>query len=247
MITLFKRKWIMIFAVCSVGLTACNNEVKASKEAEKQIVETLPMTDCKVEISGVHFTKALNGAENMLTLNDDGSLDFRSEGKKDFFNDPNGNKVSSSPVLLTQIDNTKPFTFQAKIQPNFVETGTYDAGTLYVYSDKNFWQKFAFEQDERGKHRVVTVRTIGTSDDNNHDVVEQPYVYFKISSDTQTIGFYYSLDKITWQMARLYRNEYPQELWLGISAQCPMGEGSVSQFSEVQLSQESIKNFRLGE
>lgn len=36
-----------------------------------------------------------------------------------------------------------------------------------------------FEQDERGKHRVVTVRTVGTSDDNNHEVIEQDNIYYK--------------------------------------------------------------------
>ena len=36
-----------------------------------------------------------------------------------------------------------------------------------------------FEQDERGKHRVVTVRTVGTSDDNNHEVIKQDNIYYK--------------------------------------------------------------------
>lgn len=34
-------------------------------------------------------------------------------------------------------------------------------------------------------------------------------MYMKISSDTKTIGFYYSLDKELWQLVRLFRNDYP--------------------------------------
>jgi hypothetical protein len=74
----------------------------------------------------------------------------------------------------------------------------------------------AMERDERGKTRIVTVRTIGTSDDNNHDVVETKGVRMKISSDTRTVGFYYSLDGVGWQLVRLFRNDYPKSIRLGL-------------------------------
>ncbi len=116
----------------------------------------------------------------------------------------------------------------------------------YVYVNDSFFQKLCFEQDERGKHRVVSVRTVGTSDDNNHDIVVQPYVYMKISSDAQTIASYYSLDNKNWQMVRLYENNYPAEIWMGISTQCPMGKGSKSIFEEITSTKESVSDFRLG-
>lgn len=62
----------------------------------------------------------------------------------------------------------------------------------------SLWQKLAFEQDEYGNHRIVTVRTQGTSDDNNHDKLDVSSVYLKISSDTKTIASYYSIDKKRW-------------------------------------------------
>jgi hypothetical protein len=180
-------------------------------------------------------------------MDDKGVVKFRVGEKKDYFNDPDGQlSNNTAPVLLTKVDNTKPFTFMSKVTPGFTEKGLYNAGVLYIYTNDNFWQKFCFEQDERGKHRIVTVRTMGTSDDNNHDVVTTPSIYMKISSDARTVASYYSYDKQTWNLVRLYKNNYPSEIWMGVSAQCPIDTGSTSVFEEISLSQTSVKDFRLG-
>lgn len=106
--------------------------------------------------------------------------------------------------------------------------------------------KFAFERDERKRTRIVSVRTLDTSDDNNHDLVESASVYLKISSDTRTIGYYYSVDSELWELARLYRNDYPAELWVGVSAQSPTGDGTTVVFENCCLSEHSIRDFRIG-
>jgi uncharacterized protein len=59
-------------------------------------------------------------------------------------------------------------------------------------------------------------------------------------------GFYYSLDDKTWQLIRLFGNDYPAAIWLGISAQSPLGEGTSAAFEEVSLTRQSISDFRLG-
>lgn len=87
---------------------------------------------------------------------------------------------------------------------------------------------------------------MGTSDDNNHDVVKEPTVYMKISSDTKTVASYYSLDKKNWQMVRLYKNNYPKKIWMGISTQCPVDKGTQSIFEEINLEEKSVSDFRLG-
>ena len=199
---------------------------------------------CSVKISGVEFTKSLNGAKSFATLESEKLL-LRSPAKCDYFNEPDGTlSNSTAPVLLLKIDNSKPFTFVSKVTPTFLET--YDAGTLYVYVNKNWWFKFAFEQDERRHTRAVTVRTFETSDDNNHDIINSTGVYMKISSDTRTMGFYYSLDKQTWQLVRLFRNDYPCETWIGVSTQSPIGNGTQATFEEFSLAESSVKDFRLG-
>ncbi len=198
-----------------------------------------------IALPGITFTRSLNGAAENCKVSE-GKLTLTSAAKRDNFRDPNG-KLSSNtaPVLLTEVDNHEPFTLTARVTPTFVET--YDAGTLYVWVKDDLWLKMAMEMDERRRTRMVTVRTTGTSDDNNHDVVTAPAVHMKISSDTQTIGFYYSLDRKSWQLIRLFKNEYPAKLWLGVSAQSPLGNGTSATFDNVSLTQTSIADFRRGE
>ncbi len=195
-------------------------------------------------VPGMTFTRALNGAEGLVKVAGQ-SLTLRSEAKRDNFRDPDGTLANNSaPMLLAEVDNTKPFTLTGKMTPTFL--ATYDAGAFYIWVKDDLWLKLAMERDERKRVRMVSVRTTGTSDDNNHDVVTAKSVYLKISSDTKTVGFYYSLDNKTWQLIRLFKNEYPAKIWLGISAQSPTGNGTSALFQDLALTQTSIADFRLG-
>lgn len=200
---------------------------------------------CSVVFSTITFTKSLNKAVNATSVLPGGKLIMQSGPKADFFNEPDGKaKYSNAPVLLTEINNSKHFTFSVKVNPEF--DTTYDAGALYIYSDDDLWQKFAFEMDERKLTRIVTVRTTGTSDDNNHDRVNEKSVFMKISSDTRSVGFYYSADSLSWQLVRVYKNNYPEKVWIGISSQSPVGKGIRTIFENCILIKESVKNFRSG-
>jgi len=204
-------------------------------------------TPCDIALAGIHFTKSINGADKLVKIDSNEKVVFSVGAKKDYFCDPNNELTNNTaPVLLSKVDNTKPFTLISKVTPTFTEKGLYNAGVLYIYVNDNFWQKLCFEQDERGQHRIVSVRTIGKSDDNNHDVVTAPTVYMKISSDTRTVANYYSFDKKNWHMVRLYKNDYPKEIWMGISTQCPIDNGTTSNFEETSLVQNSVKDFRMG-
>jgi regulation of enolase protein 1 (concanavalin A-like superfamily) len=200
---------------------------------------------CNIALPGITFTRALNGAADHAKVTN-GKLTLSSEAKRDNFRDPEVKfSNNTAPILLTAIDNKQPFTLTAKITPTFLKT--YDAGTLYIWVKDDLWLKMAMEMDERGKPRMVTVRTIGTSDDNDHDIITEKSVYMKISSDTKIVGFYYSLDKKSWQLIRLFKNDYPASIWVGISAQSPIGEGTSVLFEDVTLTQQSISDFRLGQ
>ncbi len=199
---------------------------------------------CRITLPGITFTRSLNEAAAHAKV-EDGRITLASEARRDNFRDPGG-KLSNhtAPLLLTEVDNKQPFTLTAKITPTFLKT--YDAGALYIYVKEDQWLKMAMEMDERHKTRMVSVRTIGTSDDNNHDVIEAKSVYMKISSDTKTVGFYYSLDKKSWQLIRLFKNDYPASIWVGISTQSPVGEGTSAVFEDISLTKQSITDFRLG-
>lgn len=197
-----------------------------------------------IALPGATFTLALNEAEKHVQVAD-GRLTLTSPAKRDNFRDPNGElSNNSAPMLLMRVDNTKPFTFTSKVTPTLLET--YDAGTLYIWVRDDLWLKMAMERDERGRTRLVTVRTNGTSDDNNHDVVTTESVYMKISSDATTVAFYYSLDNVEWQLIRLFRNDYPDTIWLGVSSQSPVGEGNASTFEQVALTPTNVSDFRIG-
>lgn len=199
---------------------------------------------CTIKLGDITFNKCLNDADKKTTISKD-TITIQSGAKQDYFNDPNG-KLSNNtaPVILTSVDNTKPFTLTAKVTPQFRKT--YDAGALYLFLSDQLWQKFAFELDDYGATRVVSVRTDGTSDDNNHQSISAKAVYLKMSSDTKTLGLYYSTDNKRWNLARLYKNSYPATIWLGLSAQSPLGDGSATTFGNISLTTQSVKDFRLG-
>ena len=239
-------KKIIFSTAIVLAMTACGN-----KQTETQTTEVVntKMTECDFTFGNVHFTKALNGADQQVS-DSAGVVTFRAKPNADYFNDPNDGKLSQddSAILLTEVDNTKPFTFSAKMKPGFTPDGLYNAAVLFVYADDTLWQKFCFEQDERGNHRVVTVRTVGKSDDNNHEVFnDAEFIFYKISSDTRTIASYYSLDGKEWQMVRLYENNYPEKLYLGICSQAPQSEECVSTFEQLSLTTDNVGDFRMGE
>lgn len=199
---------------------------------------------CTVAVPGITFTRCLNGSATSAKV-EQGALTLKSGARTDYFREPDGTgATNNAPVLLASVDNTQPFTLTARVTPTLLKT--YDAGALYIYVKDDLWLKMAMEMDERGKARMVTVRTIGTSDDNNHDVLDQKHVYMKISSDTKTVAFYYSLDSKSWQLVRLFRNDYPASIWLGVSSQSPLGEGGAAVFEQVSLTKKSVSDFRLG-
>ncbi len=225
---------IIILAVTIIG---CGGNAEFSQSSAP--------VECSFQSGNVTFSGALNGAEKMVTLRDQ-QLVIASQAKSDYFNEPDESaQFGNAPILLTPLNNRQPFTWTATIQPVFATT--YDAGAIYLYVDQGQWLKFAFEQDERGNKRIVTVRTRGTSDDNNHDIISQEAIDLKISSDGKSIGFYYSTDHTNWQVVRVFKNDYPDQLWLGISAQSPWGEGNKVTFSNCALTPGSVKDFRKGE
>ncbi|MEO4794531.1 DUF1349 domain-containing protein [Bacteroides uniformis] len=242
------KKLVFTAIIASIAMTGCTQK-ESGKEIscfdEKVTAETVELATCDINVGGIRFTKSKNGAENGITLLGD-TIKFVAGAQTDYFRSPDGSVVNSSAVIFTEVDNTKPFTFTAKVQPGFTETGTYSAGVLYAYENDTHCQKLCFEQDEYGDHRVVSVRTIGTSDDNNHQAIIGPHVYMRLSSDGITLGSYFSEDGKIWRMARLYKNDFPEELLIGISSQSPKDNEHTCYFTEVSLKQEAVHDFRIG-
>ena len=244
----------MIYLALMGALTMQGCQQKAGDSVQTETgdakVETT-VTDlraCQVRLGNLTFTHALNGGDTCVEVRDKEVLAFRCTEGRDMFCDPNEGKLTNNtvPALFMEVDNTRPFTFTAKVTPEFTENGLYNAADLLVFANDTLWQKLCFEQDERGQHRIVTVRTQGTSDDNNHEKLTASVVYLKFSSDTHTLASYYSLDKKEWQMVRLYKNYYPAKIYVGVASQCPKAGSCTSLFEEISLEQTTVSDFRLG-
>jgi hypothetical protein len=207
--------------------------------------DSFEAADCSISMNGVLFSKSINQGDILSGQQNKNKVEINSGAKTDFFNEPDGkHKYANAPMLLTLLNNKEPFTFTARVCPEFAET--YDAGAVYVFVNEDKWLKFAFEMDEKKRTRMVTVRTNGTSDDNNHDVVAEKQAYLKISSDTESIGYYYSIDSVDWQLVRVFKNDFPASAYIGISSQSPLGKGIKTTFENISLRNESIKDFRKG-
>jgi len=232
------RQYLIFIAI---AFAACQSET-AKQPVSTSEVKTEPP---KAKIVG-DFTESLNGAKEQTTIDSLGRIQMTSGPETDFFTEPGQPPYdkANAPLLLRTIDNTKPFTFSFKTTP--VHMVKYDAGMAFLYVDDHHWLKFAFEADERMKTRIVTVKTKDVSDDNNHDVVANPSVYLKISSDTKVVGFYYSTDGQDWQLVRVFKNEYPANLKIGIGTQSPAGKGNQSVFEDFKFEESSVKDFRMG-
>lgn len=227
----------ILMAGCGGGATERN-----TPETDGEAVE---LTPCDVTVGSVRFDRAKNGANGVVSVEND-TLKFVAGPQTDYFRSPDGTVVNNSPVIFTEIDNTKPFTFTARVNPQFTPEGTYSAGVIYAYENDTHSQKVCFEQDEYGDHRVVTVRTIGASDDNNHQSIQGSSVYMRLSSDGTTLGTYYSEDGEEWHMARLYKNDFPEKLLLGLSSQSPKDNEHICYFTEISLADKATSDFRNG-
>lgn len=246
-----KKKMIVGAMAGAMLLGSCQQSVKPSANEQRDANEkNMPanISGCDIRLGNMTFTHALNGGDSCIKVEEQGKLVFKCTEKRDIFCDPNGKLTNNTvPMLLSAVDNTKPFTLTAKVTPGFTAEGQYNAADLFVYANDTIWQKLCYEQDERGNHRIVTVRTFGTSDDNNHQKLDEPSVYLRFSSDTRTLASYYSHDKKTWHMVRLYKNYYPTQIWVGIASQCPTKGVCTSVFEDVSLEQSSVGDFRTGD
>jgi len=223
-----------IFYSCMIGCTNEGNKISTNEIKNNNQPMQLD----------IHFDTSLNNAQQQMQKESNRMI-LSSTKETDYFIEPGGTyEKANAPLLLKKIDNTKPFTFTTKLTPE--HNVKYDAGMAFIYVDEKHWLKFAFEADEQMNTRIVTVRTDGSSDDNNHEVIKDKTVYLKISSDTKSVGFYYSTGGTTWHLVRVFKNEYPQTIYIGIGTQSPAGSGNKTIFEGVELSNSAVKDFRSG-
>src|SRR5688500_20173661 len=83
----FKRRfmkdiWIVLLVILA-GISSCKNNSNVKGE------------DCSIKLPGVEFTKSLNQAKDLSTV-ENGRLVLKAKAKSDNFNDPDGKLTNST-------------------------------------------------------------------------------------------------------------------------------------------------------
>lgn len=189
------------------------------------------------------FEKWVNRPDSFLQ--EENKIIIEAESNTDFFVNPASKNVTSNAHLY-MVSAGSEFTFSCRVKPFF--ESTYDAGAVMVYIDKYNWVKFAFEQTDIGYPAVVSVLTREYSDDCNGEEISFNSIYLKISKKEELTGLYYSLDGENWKMKRLFRfdNKKQEDIYFGIEAQSPQGNGCKVEFSEMIVESKAVNDFRKG-
>lgn len=149
-------------------------------------------------------------------------------------------KCTSFPYHFTRVKGD--FLIRCKVAVDF--RAVYDLGSLVIFEDPNKWLKFAFENSDTGVPSIVSVVTDGISDDCNGEPIQNESVWLQICRQGSVFAMHYSLDKISWKLARICRLNMSEEVMAGVSAQCPQGLMCVAYFSEFEITANPYEDIR---
>ena len=159
---------------------------------------------------------------------------IKATSHSDYFCNPvDGGSIATAPFLYREIEGD--FLISVCVKPDFVST--YDACSVFVYSDERHWLKTAFEYTDLGTHSIVTVATDNYSDDANGVDIREDHVYLQIMRKGNVFACHYSTDGVNFKMARLLNLIVPARIKAGVSAQSPTGEGQFMGFSSLKITQ----------
>lgn len=163
----------------------------------------------------------------------------------DLFTDTTGAKnADNTPRLLFLPEGD--FIFSAKVSAKFGET-PYDGGALIVYADSKNWGKLLFERFKSGKIGIATTVSKDSGDDAYHGTRDTNYQYLKIVRHDSSYIFYTSQDGKDWNFVRHFELKSTAPVHIGFTAQAPMAEMFIANFSEVKYRAEKFTNFWQGE
>ncbi|MEQ4300245.1 DUF1349 domain-containing protein [Plantactinospora sp. B6F1] len=173
-------------------------------------------------------------------------LTVSAPAQSDLFVDPAGGEpVLSAPRLLAPAPEGD-FQFSARVRVDFA--GTYDAGSLLLYSGPRHWAKLAYERSPQGPAMVVSVITRDVSDDANGFVVDDGApLWLRISRLGPAWAFHASTDGTFWQFVRYFRlDPAAAPLRFGLSPQSPTGAGCPVWFDRISFSATRLADLRDG-
>jgi uncharacterized protein len=166
----------------------------------------------------------------------------------DLYVDPSGEDLAGTgstvaPPTLLGAAPDGDYQLSARVTVGF--GSAYDAGVLLLHSDDRTWAKLCFERSPAGSPMVVSVVTLGVSDDANAVDIDGGSVWLRISRIDRVHAFHASTDGRTWRLVRVFRlgDGRPD---VGFEAQSPTGAGCTVTFDEIRYVPERLTDPRDG-
>jgi regulation of enolase protein 1 (concanavalin A-like superfamily) len=170
-------------------------------------------------------------------------LTIHADPKTDFFQGLEGYDNDSACLLSRQV--AGDFTLSSFVEADHLKFA--DAGCLTVRHDPQTWAKVCLEQSPIGDLNVVSVVTDGTSDDCTSELLSAPKRYLRISRKGSEFAVHHSADGNLWRFVRFFILQAPNSISVGVHAQSPFGTGLTARFSEIELLDGPVADYRSGE
>lgn len=160
--------------------------------------------------------------------------------KTNLFNAPNSERRDHIFPFYYE-DFEGDFVIKCKVTPDFMNI--YDQGDIIIWEDENKWIKLAYENSDNGYPAIVSVVTNETSDDCTGSRATAP-VWLSACRRGNTFALHYSEDGKHWNMVRLCSLNMERKVQVGVSAQCPLGEGCPVLFEYLSIEENQYSNIR---
>jgi regulation of enolase protein 1 (concanavalin A-like superfamily) len=180
----------------------------------------------------------------------DGTVVADAPGHTDLYVNPGGSGSADAESLLNAatllgLPPTGDFQLSARVSVDFV--AQFDAGVLLIWLDDTHWAKLCFEFSPAGEPMVVSVVTLGLSDDANSFVVPERSVWLRVSRLDRVYAYHASSDGKDWSLVRVFSlGDAVADHRVGLEVQSPTGEGCTVRFEAIRFVGERLADLRDG-
>lgn len=202
-----------------------------------------PSADKALTVTTIPYSLEVGSQAGEAKINNN-ELSLTAFKGSDLFTETDGaSPTDTAPRVLFQPKGD--FIFSAKVNADF--KGTYDGGSLIVYSDTANWAKLLFEYSKFGKFIVSSTVAKPAGDDAYHTVEKTKSIYLKIARAKDMFVFYTSEDGSHWNYVRNFGLKTTTPIKIGFSSQAPVGDKFTATFSDIKYKEATFKDFWQGE
>lgn len=202
-----------------------------------------------MDVPGLPFP-ATPSQSGIWQLADDGTVVGDAPAHTDLYVNPGGADAGDAASLLnaaTLLGTPAVGDFQLSARVTVDFAAQFDAGVLLVWHDDTHWAKLCFEFSPAGEPMVVSVVTVGVSDDANSFVVPERSVWLRVSRIDRVYAYHASTDGVDWALIRVFTlGDAVGEHRLGLEVQSPTGEGCTVRFEALQFLDQRLADLRDG-